>query len=320
MLVAGDLYEHDRISVAPDTRNFLRDQFAGLDPIAVFVAPGNHDWFGPRSLYRLVEWSPNVTIFTGSRLEAVELEDGLTLWGAAHSAPAGTPGFLEGFSVDRGGTHLALFHGSERSGFPFQEEGKEPHAPFTVEEIQQAGLSHAFVGHYHVPKDGTSHTYPGNPEPLSFGEDGSRGVVLAEVLGDGSVRRERVVVSGTRVWDREIDVTGCTSSHEIIERVRSDISTLSGYVRLTLRGSYDPASDLRLSDVEAAFPEFDAVVARMDSLYPDYDMDLIGQEPTVKGQFVRDVTQAPLDEALRRRVLITGLRALEGREDLEVIQ
>ena len=79
-----------------------------------------------------------MTVFTASRLEAVELEDGLTLWGAADSAPAGTPGFLKGFSVDRGGTNVALFHGSERGGLPFQEEGKEPHAPFSVEEIGQA--------------------------------------------------------------------------------------------------------------------------------------------------------------------------------------
>ena len=47
LLVAGDLYEHDRISVSPDTRNFLRDQFAELHPVPVFIAPGNHDWLGP---------------------------------------------------------------------------------------------------------------------------------------------------------------------------------------------------------------------------------------------------------------------------------
>jgi hypothetical protein len=50
-----------------------------------------------------------------------------------------------------------------------------------------------------------------------------------------------------------------------------------------------------------------------------YDFDAIGDEKTVRGQFVRDVTAASMDEDERYRVLVTGLRALAGRDDLEVI-
>src|SRR3990172_11746469 len=95
LLVAGDLYEHDRTTA--DTGNFLRDAFRELAPIRVFLAPGNHDWLGPQSLYRLVDWPANVHLFSGARLEPVALADWLTLWGAAHLAPAGTRGFLNGF-------------------------------------------------------------------------------------------------------------------------------------------------------------------------------------------------------------------------------
>src|SRR5512139_545803 len=45
LLCGGDLYEHDRFS--PDTVRFLRDSFAAVAPMPVFLAPGNHDWFGP---------------------------------------------------------------------------------------------------------------------------------------------------------------------------------------------------------------------------------------------------------------------------------
>ena len=209
LLVAGDLYEHDR--VAPDTANFLRESFAELSPIRVCLAPGNHDWYGPQSLYRLVEWTPNVHVFTGERLEPLELADGLTLWGGAHRAPAGTQNFLSGFQADHDGINLGLFHGSERGEFRFQEEGKQPHAPFDDAEIRAAGLHHAFVGHYHTPIDGPSHTYPGSVEPLTFGSAGGGGVVLANVAATGSVTRERVVVTQTRVWDEHIDVTGTTT-------------------------------------------------------------------------------------------------------------
>ncbi len=61
VLSGGDLYEHERIT--PDTAGFLRSAFAGLDPIPVFLAPGNHDWFGPASAYERVAWTPNVHVF-----------------------------------------------------------------------------------------------------------------------------------------------------------------------------------------------------------------------------------------------------------------
>jgi DNA repair protein SbcD/Mre11 len=48
LLCAGDLYEHDRCS--PDTGEFLRDTFARLAPMRVYIAPGNHDWLGPAQL------------------------------------------------------------------------------------------------------------------------------------------------------------------------------------------------------------------------------------------------------------------------------
>jgi len=58
-------------------------------------------------------------------------------------------------------------------------------------------------------------------------------------------------------------------------------------------------------------------MVRTGALTPAYDLDAIHAEMTVRGQFARD-TLGIVDEDRRRRVLITGLRALEGRSDLEV--
>ena len=41
VLIAGDLFEHDRVT--PDTVEFLKQQFESLGDIPVFVSPGNHD-------------------------------------------------------------------------------------------------------------------------------------------------------------------------------------------------------------------------------------------------------------------------------------
>ena len=58
LFCGGDLYEGERVT--QDTAAFLRVEFASLAPTPVYLAPGNHDYYGPDSLYATREWSPNV--------------------------------------------------------------------------------------------------------------------------------------------------------------------------------------------------------------------------------------------------------------------
>jgi DNA repair exonuclease SbcCD nuclease subunit len=312
---AGDLYEQERFT--PDTAVFLREAFAQVHPLPVYLAPGNHDWLGPASLYRRVDWTDNVRVFSGDRLAPVTLSDGFTLWGAAHRAPANTPGFLDDFQVDRGGVNLTLFHGSEQGELRLQGEGKKPHAPFRASQIRAAGLDHALVGHFHTPRDAPEHTYPGNPEPLSFGETGARGAVLLTVGADGTVSRERHHVATSQVADIAVDLTGTSHAGEVRERVSRQLAGLTGTVRVTLEGEVGPEVDLTTDDLGEPPPGL-VMVARLGRITVAYDFEELAQERTVRGQFVRDVREAPhLSEEQRRKVLVTGLRALDGRADLE---
>jgi DNA repair exonuclease SbcCD nuclease subunit len=318
----GDLYEQDRFT--PDTAEFLRTELAKLSPLRVFIAPGNHDWFGPASLYHQVEWPSNVHIFQQNVLTPAGLADGFTLWGAAHRAPANTPGFLDGFRVDRGGINVALFHGSEQGDLSFQGEGKAPHAPFRAAQIAEAGLDYALLGHFHTPKDAERYTYPGNPDPLAFGESeerGERGAVLLDVDAGGTITRRRYRVATSTVADRTVDLTGVTHSGQVETRVREAVAGLSGVARVTLTGEVGPDVDLRLQDVESiSAPGLDALVARLGQVHVAYDWERLREDPTIRGQFVRDVLDSPrLSDEQRRRVLVTGLRALDGRSgELEV--
>jgi exonuclease SbcD len=314
ILSAGDLFEHERFT--PDTVTFLRESFARTD-IPIYLAPGNHDWYSPRSPYALVEWSPNVHLFTQAQLTPAALADGLTLWGAAHRAPAGTGGFFADFRADRGGIHLALAHASEKNALPFQESGKEPHSPFDAADLEAAGIAHAFVGHYHVARDRDRYTYPGNPDPLEFGESEGRGVVLASVADDGTVTRDRRTVAISQVHDLTLTLDGCHHLDDVRQRIAMEIAPLSGSVRVTLTGEVPAELPIDARALTQLGDHLDGFVVRAAGLLPSYDLEAIHAEATVRGQFARDTLDI-LDEERRRRVLITGLRALEGRTDLEV--
>jgi DNA repair exonuclease SbcCD nuclease subunit len=310
----GDLYEHDR--QRPDTGAFLRDVFASLDPIPVYLAPGNHDWLGPKSIYTLTRWSPNVHVFAEPRLTPVTLAEGLTLWGAAHHSPKNTPNLLDGFRVDRGGLHLALFHGSEQGAFA---PDKVRHAPFKAEQIGAAGLRHALLGHFHTPRDAPDHTYPGNPEPLTFGETGERGAVLVSVDGTGKMNTQRHRVSVTPVHDVEVDLDGADHAEAVQDRVEAALAGIDGIVRVRLHGEVAPEVEIDAGRLRRP-PSVAAWVVEAGDVRYGYDLAALRGEQTVRGQFVRDVEADPsLPDDVRRAVLLAGLRAFDGRDDLAVV-
>ena len=239
--------------------------------------------------------------------------------GSGPFGPATAGNFLEGFRVEGSGNHIALFHGAERSWFGEQDSGKQPHAAFEASEIEGAGLAHAFLGHYHRLKDAEFHTYPGNPDPLAFGEDGERGAIVATIGPDGRIVRERHPVAVTEMHDLELDVTGMTTQQQILDWVKAEISSLSGFARLTVKGEIASTIDIQESDLRDRLNNLEAPQIVFGDLRPAYNMESIRQESTVRGQFVRDVLDSDLAEEKKRRVVVTGLRALEGRTDLEVI-
>ena len=129
VLLAGDLFDGER--VYPETLERLREALAAL-ACPVFIAPGNHDPFTPRSPYARQTWPENVHIFRGGALEAVELPElGCVVHGAAFTAPERTDQVLAGFTAPADGlVHILCLHGEVNA--PASQYG-----PITREQIAE---------------------------------------------------------------------------------------------------------------------------------------------------------------------------------------
>ena len=131
VLLSGDLFDGER--VYPETLERLRETLAAL-ACPVFIAPGNHDPFTPRSPYARQTWPENVHIFRGGALEAVELPElGCVVHGAAFTAPERTDQVLAGFTAPADGlVHILCLHGEVNA--PASQYG-----PITREQIAASG-------------------------------------------------------------------------------------------------------------------------------------------------------------------------------------
>ena len=110
VLLAGDLF--DSAASYRDTAEELSAALGQMEA-QVYIAPGNHDWYGPGSPYLTVKWPENVHIFTQPRLETMEWpEKNLVLHGAAFTHGEQADGFLTGFTAPADGKlHIGLLHG-----------------------------------------------------------------------------------------------------------------------------------------------------------------------------------------------------------------
>ena len=76
VLLSGDLLDGER--VYRETAQTLA-RTLGAVPCPVFISPGNHDFYSPRSVYATLDWPDNVHIFRSSEMERVDLPQLLSL-------------------------------------------------------------------------------------------------------------------------------------------------------------------------------------------------------------------------------------------------
>ncbi|MFQ5741622.1 MAG: hypothetical protein ACE5JX_21705 [Acidobacteriota bacterium] len=99
----------------------------------------------------------------------------------------------------------------------------------------------------------------------------------------------------------------------------SELEQHRGLGRVYVVGDIPPELDIRIEDLSNVTGGLEGCVFRLGRLRSAYDLDSLRDERTVRGLFIRQVEAADLSPIERRKILLTGLRALDGRDDLEVI-
>lgn len=325
ILCGGDLYEDEFFS--PDLAHFVASTLdCGLP---VLCAAGNHDHLSRASLYSRASLPATVRVFDAPAFSPIEVAPGVSVWGASHVTASGTAGFFDGRNavvdpadVASTDVNIALFHGSERAGFSFEGADKSPHAPFDASQVAHAGFDYAFVGHHHHGVHGQHHCYPGNPDPLEFGETGQRGAVVARFAASGGAPELTTHDVGPTVANAvSIDISACRNSTEVHREVAHAAEAHEGWLRVDLFGGLHPDVELDLAQLQSAGADLDGFVVRADQVRRAFDLDAIrDEESSVRSHFVRLAeADASLDSTARARVVELGLRAFENRRDLEVL-
>jgi exonuclease SbcD len=324
VLIAGDLFESDRIT--PDTVEFLKRQLKSIDPIRVFISPGNHDPFMTGSPYREETWPDNVHIFGAEEFQAFELPLlGVRIIGFGFAHP-----YLEDrhfrrlpvLSMDR--FNIVLSHGSDLTQVPM---GKSKHGPFSIDDIAGKNIGYCALGHYHqqhrVPNaiDQTEVWYSGIPEGRAWDEEGSCGYLFGEIC-DSRVHVIGQFCNQYPLKTLTIDCEAFCTREQILDSIlqqRGSVFDSNTIVRIRLVGALDPRLDLSFSELEERLAGEALHVQWEDQTHSALDFESLAQEKTLRGRFVRMLnermaTAGDQDRLVLERARFYGVQALSGRE------
>lgn len=321
LLLAGDLFESE--TVRKPTVERARDLLASLGEMQVFIAPGNHDPFTRTSYYATLSWPPNVTVF-GPEWRAVGVRGRKAFvhgWGFPN--PHVSERVLERLRVAHpDAINIALVHGSDDE-FPSAEER---YLPLSRDDCLACGADYVALGHFHVhrvvaERAGILAAYPGAPESLDFGQSGRHGVLVGKISKEGNALR-LVEIGAREHISLELDVTGAKAPEEVRDRVLAAASMEDRrrhFYRVTLSGEVEPALELDTEGLARELAGGDGFhyVELADRTRPEYDLQALAGEDTLRGRFVSRLLQelhsAANDEERREIELALrfGLRALE---------
>ncbi|MBV8170955.1 MAG: metallophosphoesterase [Candidatus Eremiobacteraeota bacterium] len=317
LCIAGDLYEDGKST--PDRGAYLTRVLGALAPARVFISPGNHDPHNRSSLYRQMRLPDNVTVFSHRAFAPVALAPNLTLWGAAHEFELDRAPMINGFACEGAGTHVLLFHGSDRERLP---PGKECVAPFVDADIVRANAAHAMVGHFHGMMRGAHYAYPGSLEPHSAAQDGRHTAALVTVE-NGSVGVEFIDVAHTSYLSEDLDISAFGDRAQLADAVAQRLAARVDrpgqvFCRMRLVGSAAPTLDLDAAqlqrDLQSTYPG-----TTIEDASATIDPDEAAREGyTVRAEFVKEmrkrIAAAPADQRPQlERALRYGLLAFAGK-------
>ena len=312
LLLSGDLLDSSR--TYRETAQALARSLGSL-PCPVFLAPGNHDFSGPRSLYAALDWPENVHIFPSGEVRRVEIP-GLdcVVYGRAFLGPREDRSPLEGFRAERDGrVQLMAVHG--------EVDGRGEYGPISREDIARSGLDYLALGHIHqtsgLQREGDAFwAYPGCPEGRGFDELGDKGVLYVEAE-PGNCRAEFVPLCRRRYQLLSVDVTG---AEDLAAAVRAALppDTVEDIYRVLLTGERG-AEALDLEGLTRALaPRFYGLTLRDRTRVQRAVWDRM-EEDTLTGLFLRLMAarcrKEPENEILQQAVRF-GLAALENGEDV----
>ena len=337
VLVAGDLFDGERLSF--ETERFLLDQVGRLGDhgITVVYATGNHDPGSVSGGPRALQWPPNVVTASDATPKRIAIP-GRGGGIAGHVNAVGHESAREERDLSRilprpegEGPEVGLLHTQVRASAGSEQHGA--YAPSDLSYLRRAGYDYWALGHVHVPQELSADPpvwYAGSLQGRNHGEQGEHGALVVDLTDRHAPSVSFRALASVR-WE--------TLRVEELERIRS-LDALLGHaaatwrdtrtgepgapgtewmVRVELLGACPLWSELqREEDLETLAAELRDLLGVLDvvvsagAVHPVIDLDEHRARTDVLGEALRLARRVRAGEAVLTGVVADDLAGAPG--------
>ena len=312
ILIAGDMFDTRNVSAM--ARNTVRDVITQNPEIDFLYLKGNHD--SDNFLSKLEEIPENLYLFDDKwmtysygniMITGIELN-------SENNATA-----YNSLVLDHDAFNIVMMHG-QLSGY----RNKDKSEIISLDDLKNKNIDYLALGHihgFHMDKMDSRgiYCYPGCLEGRGFDECEQKGFVVLDIDMNTLKANVNFVPMGYRtLYMMLVDVTGVTTTQEAAVRIDKAIVenqyASSSLVKVVLYGEVDVECELDTSFLQEQFADYFYFIKVVDETklrvnYKDYEGDI-----SLKGEFVRLVSESDLSEEEKSMVIRAGLLALQGEE------
>ncbi len=347
LLISGDTFDSGSGNLSGQLHFLSGMKKLESADIPVYLICGNHDPLDKWS--RHLDFPSNVYQFSGDQVERIgQTIEGKSvgIYGISYPTRDEQRNLAQLFKSDASDVFsIGVLHGNFGSN-----TGHANYAPFTLPDLQSAGMDYWALGHIHkrqiVSESQPLAIYPGNIQGRHFNETGLKGCVKIHVE-KGDVHDTKFLPLSEVVFERlELDISDVDNLNEFHERLAQlaedtaygkEISML---VRLTLKGATPIHSELNEEDIRAYFHEqiqdfsshFIYIDRIIDITRPAFDIEERIQSADFVGDVLRRFESLKQDESRLKTLtseLFEDIRSskfnryipeLSERECLEILE
>lgn len=313
LFIAGDLFEKEYFTLGDMKR--LKSTLEKATNVDIIITAGNHDTLNKNSLYYMMDWPQNISIFHSRGLDKKVFEDkGVCVYGYSWDTAENNKNiFMDFQKLDDGKTNILIIHGDV-----FSKDSV--YLPLDKNYLSNLGFDYVALGHIHKAEVFSNKmAYCGSPEPLNFGETGEHGIIQG-IIDNRNTEIEFIPFSKRKFIKETIEINENMNYLDILNSIREcsrKDSSNGNLYRIDLEGVIDRHIDLDnlIKDLENDFYHLELI----DNTIIDYDLDSLEDENSnnIIGYFIREMKKKNLEDMVVKNALYMGLEVLmEGKVEI----
>ncbi len=312
IIIAGDLFDKSKVSVK--AKNIVRDAIIANPNIDFIYLKGNHDEESfitdeiPSNLKLFNEY--NWTSYKYGNIVITGIEFGIK----------DNYEIYQSLMLNQSDFNIVVLHGQESN----YADKKDKAEIINLKELKNKNIDYLALGHIHKYKmesldNRGVYCYSGCLEGRGFDECGDKGFVLLDIENN-KIKTEFIKNSIRNLEEIEVDISDTMTTTDVEKEIDKRIENISknNLIKIVLVGKVDINSERDINYLLKKYSDefyfikiYDKTTLKIN--YLDYENDA-----SLKGEFIRMVLNEELSDEEKKEIIVTGIKALSGEEEIIV--